>query len=188
MKKKILLSVICLIGLSLLAYAPIKKTVAEVINIYSSQEQSDFVGGGRVEINRYYLGGNTATTTETYLTTSTASSTLTMSISNSKHIELNMYVTASSSASVLNWSYYFSNDDGATKSWYGEDGYTAISDVGVTHGADVVMHSWTPGTTTFKGKNITITPVAAKYMKIEFDPSGANLGLYVEGVTQEENY
>lgn len=157
--------------------------------VFSGKSSSGFLGGG-ITLDKYTLNGgsNTATTSPKYLTTSLASTTaeITMSVSNAKHIDLNIHFKASSTASVLNWTNYFSNDDNSNKNWYPENGFTATSNILETEGATELVHSWTPGATTtpWSLKNIGVDPVASKYMKTRFWTTVAGGDLYVEGITQ----
>ncbi len=147
--------------------------------------------GAGISLDVTKLSGHTSTTTPKYLTTSSASTTaeLTMSVSNAKHIDLNIYFRASTTASVLNWTNYFSSDEGSNKNWYPEGSYTATSNILSTEGATELVHSWTPGATTTLAwvfKNKGIDPVASKYMRTRFWTSIANGDLYVEGISQSD--
>ena len=145
--------------------------------------------GAGITLDKYVLDGYTATTSPKYLTAGAATSTsLIMSVSNAKHIDLNLAMVSSTTASVLYWKVYFSSDD-SKKNWYPEGGYTATSNILRTEGASGLTHIWTPNDATASTtyKNIGIEPVASKYMKVEFSVGGTNAGLYVEGITQNDS-
>lgn len=143
------------------------------------------VVGGGISLDKYVISSSVTPTAPVFMTPGTATSTLTMSTSNSKHIDLNIKFTASSSLSVLNYKVYFSNDDGASKSWYAEDNYT-VSGITTTHASTTVTNTWIPATTVAQYKNVAITPVASKYTKVEFSNTIAGGALYVEGITQSD--
>jgi hypothetical protein len=151
---------------------------------------SENLGSG-ITLDKYTLAGRTSTTTPIGLSTTSASSTaeLIMSVSNAKHIDLNIMYKASTTAAILNWTNYFSNDDGSNKNWFPETGYTATSNVLETEGPTELVHSWLPGATTTTAwvwKNIGVDPVASKYMKTRFWTTIANGDLYVEGISQSD--
>lgn len=168
---------ILLVGLSVMFYTGIIK---QALN------QDGLLGG--ISLDKYYLSSTaTATTTPVALTTSGASSTLIMSVANAKHIDLNLMLKASTTATTLNWVVYFSSDD-SNKNWYPEGGYTATSNTVSTEGASKLVHTWTPanGAASSTYKNVGIEPVASKYMKVEFGVAGANGELYAEGISQSD--
>lgn len=153
-------------------------------------EQEDIYGGGNIYLDVYKNASATATTSPEYKAANEASSTLTMSIKNAKHIDLNWWVQSTTTPPTLQWEMYFSNDDGANKNWYPEDGYTTTSNTVITHGTAPLMHKWTyaSSTQTYVLKNVGVQPLAAKYMKVEYAVTNANADVYVEGVTQQEEY
>lgn len=140
---------------------------------------------GYVSVQQNYLNNKISTTTPTFLTTTSASTTaeLIMLVADAKHIDLNIYYKASSTAATLNWTNYFSMDD-SNRNWFAETGYTASSNVLSTEGATPLIHSWTPGVTSDVFKNKGINPVASKYVKTTFWTTVGNGSLYVEGVPQ----
>ena len=164
-------------------------TPQDIKDLFSNDCEEQSFGAG-IDLDEYFISGSTASTSPIYMTTSqTASTTIIMSVKNAKHIDLNLYLNASTTASNLLWTYWFSSDDGLNKNWYPEDAYTATSNVLITHGASPLVHSWTPAdsSATSTVKNIGITPVASKYMKIEFGLAGANGSLHAIGISQVEN-
>jgi len=92
------------------------------------------------------------------------------SVGSADLLDLYIDMEASSTASVLQWTYYFTDDkeEAASTVWYAEDGKSVDSTTSVTHGATALVHSWTPGATGNKYKNISIEPLAAERMKITF--------------------
>ena len=94
----------------------------------------------------------------------------------------------------LLWSCYFS-DDGID--WHPENGFTETSDVLVTHGNDVRLHSWTPSATTSKGQikymhtrpctTETDTQVASNYTRVNFGLTGTFADVWVRLITKQES-
>jgi len=162
--------------------------VGILINAFNITEKTSKLLGAGISLDKYTLAGSTASTSPKYLSTASASTTaeIIMSVSNAKHIDLNILFTASTTASVLKWTNYFSYDEGSNKNWYPENGFTATSNILETEGATPLVHSWTPGVTSASYKNIGVNPVASKYMKTRFWTDVANGSLYVEGISQQE--
>jgi len=172
---------ILLVFLSVVFFTGIIKQTSDVFNQNA---------GAGIDLDKYHLdGGDYNATTSPYYLSANASTTLTMSVSNSKHIDLNIWAKSTSTVPAITWITYFSSDDGANKNWYPEGGYTATSNILRTEGVSPLIHTWTPTATTTVGeawsKNIGIEPVASKYMKIQFS-STKNIDLYVEGITQSD--
>jgi hypothetical protein len=136
-------------------------------------------GGGFTE-SRCNIDGTTgfeASTTAPVpmLTAASASSTMTCYTAQAEQIDLNIFLTASSSSSCLQWEYSFSDGNTATTSladwdWYYEDGTNLSSNVLAQEGASPLLHTWCGSGL----KNITIKPTAEKYTKVEFKATGAN--------------
>ncbi|MFA6354023.1 MAG: hypothetical protein WCW93_03775 [Candidatus Paceibacterota bacterium] len=131
----------------------------------------------------------TSTSSPLYMLTTTASTTLTVTIPNSNALRLNTALVASTSVAILNWGLEFSNDDGANKQWYLEDAYTVTSNTLYTHGADALLHLWTPANTVASTtyKSFYLTNLDAKYLRITASIKGANGGLYMEAIPVEKS-
>lgn len=166
----------------------LNQIAAQLASDVRSLTGQDQLGG--VSLDVYRLSDAAATTTPHFQGTGAASTTLTMSVTNAKHIDLNIWAKSTSTIPVITWTWYFSSDDGANKNWYPEDGNTVTSNTLVTHGASPLTHSWTPVATSTVGetwlKNAAVDPVASKYAKVMIDATGAATDLYVEGVTQAD--
>ena len=167
-------------------------SVIATVGIFSlvlktNKSGSGFLGSG-ITLDKYTLSGYTASTTPKYQTSAT--STLIMSVSNAKHIDLNINLKSTTTIPSLYWINSFSNDDGGNKNWFPESGYTATSNVLETTGVSPLIHLWTPAATStvgeFWSKNRGVDPVASKYMKTQFWVSGANADFYVEGISQSD--
>ena len=129
------------------------------------------VGGNTFTVEHEWLGNNSATTTKIFLTSGAASSTTAFNCDNAESIDLNLMSVASSTATVLNWTYEFSDDN---IDWFYQDGFQIVSTSAVTHGAGPILHSWTPNTTSEINKNVSILPVASKYCRISIGATGAD--------------
>lgn len=185
----VILAVVVLIG-DIGIFMLVAKTNKDVKKNSISSEKpvdSQLLSGG-ITLDKYTLAGYTATTTPKYQTSAT--STMIASVSNAKHIDLNLNLHSTTTIPTLYWINSFSNDDGSNKTWYPETGYTATSNVLETTGPSPLIHLWTPAATTtvgeFWSKNRGIDPVASKYMKTQFWVSGTNADFYVEGITQSD--
>jgi hypothetical protein len=166
-------------------------SVITAVGIFSlvfkgGQSGGGFLGSG-ITLDKYTLEGYTASTTPKYQTAAT--STMIMSVSNAKHIDLNINLKSTTTIPNLYWINSFSNDDGVNKNWYPESGYTATSNILETTGANPLVHLWTPAATStvgeFWSKNRGVDPVASKYMRVEFWTKGV-ADLYVEGISQSD--
>ena len=118
-----------------------------------------------------------ATTTLVWQPTASASSTLACFSGQAESIDLNLYFVASSSSSALQFQVAFSNNN---VDWYYDNGTNVSSNVLAQLGATPLMRTWTPGITGTSTKNITITPTASKYIRVEFKTTGANAAYYAQ--------
>lgn len=150
------------------------------------QRKVDETAGGPFILGTHcYLGNSlqgTSSFAVSYLTTSTT--TFDCYIARADKVDLNIRYTASTTSSRLEWKYEFSNDK---IDWKAEDGTTVDSNTEVTHGAGMVVHKWTPGTTSTSSKNITISPTASKWLRVNFTSAAANGALWAEIITREED-
>jgi hypothetical protein len=139
--------------------------------------------GAGITLDKYTIPGYTASTTPVYLAAGASAPAMIMSVGNAQHVDLNIMMNASTSASVLTWAVSFSNDDGVNKNWFGEDVYSA-SGYTVTHASTTALNSWEPDLPGYSFKNIGIEPVASKYMKVVFTAVTAASTIYAEGISQ----
>ena len=113
------------------------------------------------------LDSASATTTYTSLTpsgTEAASSTLTMYTEGVETIQFNFLVQASSTNSILNWHYAFSNNN---IDWYDESCTpTVTSNVLLTEGATYCRHQWAIPVTAPSTKSVKLDSIAAKYTRL----------------------
>jgi len=157
-----------------------------------AQGQEAFnLGGSRAALAPYRPYG-TATTSVVYMsptgeTGTTATSTIQITTEGVSSLDLNVQYNASTTASNLVWIQEFSYNG---IDWYNEDVASVAGSV-VTHNATasaapyITMHSWTPGVAGIAMKNITITPIASKYMRISFSSWGANGSLWIESISKK---
>lgn len=124
---------------------------------------------------RFIHGGDVAT-----------SSPLLCDIDGADMIDLNILFVASSSTSTLTWAIDFSTNGG---DWFGEEGKTVDNNVVTTHGASTKVHRWTPAVTSStatSSKNVGIEPLAAKKMRVFFQPMNDNGKVWAEIVKREQ--
>lgn len=152
------------------------------ILLYQNMPEQISVGSFAVEPD--YLGGTTkyATSTKTFAEAGAASSTIIANCDGADMLDFNLMVAASSTATVVNWEYSFSYDG---IDYFYEDGKTVASIATITHNPSHVVHSWTPGTTEEQTKNVTVTPIASKYCKVEIGTTGANANLWAEFLSRK---
>lgn len=154
--------------------------------------------GGNFATEVKYLGHTS--TTLAYNATSTmmkgvpagaASSTLIWNCENAEQIDMDLAALASSTATKWQWTVGFTNDNLSSAAhhalWFYESAHTVDSNISITHGANPVVHYWTPGQTATSTKNVTITPVAAKYCRVDITATGAN-GMLWMAVVSKKNY
>ena len=176
-----------IIGLSVFLAVLIVGLIVASLTI-NSQHTVRVELGGRDYLTRAFLNDQVATSTKgdlanTYLKLGFASSTLETSTDNIDQIDLNLWVVASSTSAKVNWNLEFSHNG---DDWFGEDGLTVTSDVLVTHGSNQLMHTWTSGKTATNTTNITITPVASKFMRVNFNSSNAQSWIWAELIKREK--
>lgn len=173
MKKKniiiiIGIAIICSISLFLIKNQTINKETLGAISLYTTKTTS------------------TASTSPTYMTPGTATTTITISQDKGGFPSVFIALTASTSPSILNWDYQFSNNG---VDWYGEDLFadidSTVSLVGTEyHASTTPVHFWQPGSTTASTtrKVLNIPEVMANFARVTFSvPVGSvNSSLYVE--------
>jgi len=138
----------------------------------------------------YYLSGKTASTTPITLDPyKAASTTLVASIGNADSAYLNLIFKASTTASALNWTYYFTDDEtpsttnpGYSTNWFAEDNMTTTSNVLGTHGVGGLTHTWTPANTVASStnKSVLISNLRGKFIKINFGGVVGTSTIYAE--------
>ena len=118
---------------------------------------------------------NTATTTVEYLIAAGDAITEEFYTGDADLLDMNLAVVASSTSAVLSWEFEYSDN---YIDWYQESGSQVDSITAVSYGATGLVHSWTPGTTSESLRNFSMSPVAAKYTRVTFSASTANLSLW----------
>jgi hypothetical protein len=122
-----------------------------------------------------------ATTSITYLASGGASQVFRFDSEHADQVRLNLYVTASTSASKLNWYYqYSSNGD----DWFSGDFSTTTIEIS-PHSSSTPIQTWVPGTTSFQAKSILLNEIVAKEMRVVFYATGAALSYYAEAIKQD---
>ena len=92
------------------------------------------------------------------------------------HVDMNLQITASGTPAVFHWKYEFSDD---LIDWFGEDLAQTNSAGQVSHSTSTLDHFWEPTSAadpnaTGTRKNISINPIASRYMKVILSVTGAN--------------
>src|SRR3990167_1372949 len=122
----------------------------------------------------------------------TASTTCTVPsgiVDGADSIDLNLNLGSTTTPPTLAWTYEFSNYN---SNWFPEDGTTVPNNTNVTHGARPVIHRWTFATTSnsanveLETRNITVTPTATKYMRINFGVAGTGAKLHMQIVSKKQ--
>jgi len=144
----ILLAIPCIVGLL---------TVAQITLAVSTLETD-----GRT---------TTASSTPEYLTASTNTVSYTADTLGVDMLDMNIQFIASTTSSVLTWTYQFSDDN---VDWFGEDLDQVSSTYTVSHASTTIAHTWKPDVATVVRKNIGLLPLASRYVKITFSTTGAN--------------
>ena len=166
-----------------------------ILGLTNNEIAEPNVGGGFSIDNAYYLsttggtfeaGEKSATTTEVFIaTTNTATTTITGFTGRASTIDLNLQLTASTTATKLRWFVSFSPNN---IDWYKEDCSSVDSTILVTHGASACVHEWTPAdaVASTTRKNVTIGAAQAKFFKVDFGVSGANGALWAQAIPKED--
>ena len=139
--------------------------------------------------NRSVLNAAPASTTVVYMTPGTASSTITFSTEDSDLNQIFIQYIASTSASILHWTYEFSNDG---IDWFGEDAISITrtdSTPANYHSSTTINHIWNAGSSVSSTtrKMVTLPSIASTRARVTFTlPIGtANGALYVERMTRQ---
>jgi hypothetical protein len=94
------------------------------------------------------------------------------------HYDLDLCVVASSTATVVNWKYGFSEDG---TNFFGEDNSSTTAQV-VSHSNSTTTHSWLVGTTNPVCKRVQVTGESVNNLRIDFSRgvSFSNYMIYSE--------
>ena len=166
------LLVVIIIGLILIIIPAKDNTTGGRSSVYTDT-------GGLLDVTKNEVG----TTTPTYFTAgTTASSSPEFDISGSTNLALNWSLEASSTASVLHYEIFYSNDtDEATTNWYQERSLSTG-----TVSAAPIFYTWTPAnalaSTTYA--LVDIDGVRANRVKISYNVIGANGAVTLEVAAQ----
>ena len=98
-------------------------------------------------------------------------------------VDLNIQFKGSSTDATLNWTYQFSDNN---MDWYGEDLAQTASARTITHSSTTLAHSWNPQVTSVVRKNISIDPIASKYMRIIFTTTNATSSVHARVALKSE--
>lgn len=132
-------------------------------------------GGGTVHVVRM---------SSTALTDVSSTTSVSFEVEDAVQVDMNLRATSSDVSAVVTWKNYFSYDN---STWYGEDDFTDTSAVVDTHGATVLVHKWTPASTsTSLLKNVKNLNVSSKYMKIEFGNDTATSTIEAEIIIKQQ--
>lgn len=196
--KEIGVSVTALLLIVGVGYAlTIEGTPEEVQELLSKpQTELQDVGGAYFVTEEVFLLNQSSTSTMAVATQTAgaASSTLAFNCDGVDQMDLELMVLPAGATTKYQWTLAFTNDkitdvysatSTANEAWFYEDGYTVDSAISVTHGAGPIIHNWTPGTVTTSTKNITITPVAAKFCRVDISTAAANGGLWAAVVLKK---
>lgn len=171
--------------------------IIAVIVIYNQQRPEDALASRNYSIDNCYLNDSEATSSPTYLTTTGDDQIMYCNVEGAKSIDFNLRTTASSTATVYNWTYEFADgrevsstvDCNATPlacDWFGETSVSSNSLIATSHGSTTVTHTLTPQTTTAQNQNILLSPIGARYLRVTFSATGANGSLWAQGVSNTE--
>jgi len=150
----------------------------------SAPEDAIILGSGGSTAVATNLIGTSAAPVYLTATSATSTSNTIMVGFEADQIDLNVQVTASTTASQVQWQYEFSHDG---TNWFGEDTKSSSGST-VTHQAATTTHQWTPGTTIPANKNIGIGSVATRFfrLKVYRAPETANVAVWVQGIAKSQ--
>jgi len=136
------------------------------------------VGGLIYPRSEGLLGGSAVVADSTlYQLSPNQSKQVILDVRNASGAFFDVSMTASTSASILNWTYEFTNDEDCgfnanptACNWYGEDKVGAGTPDSITHSSTTVLHTWTQNSTTASttNKRIEIDGINAKFMRTTF--------------------
>ena len=135
--------------------------------------------GGLLDVNKNEVGTTTPTS---FVAGTTASSTFEVDIAGATNLALNWSLKASTTATVLQYEIFYSNDyEDADTDWYQERSLSTG-----TVSANPIFYTWTPAnsvaSTTYA--SVDMDGVRADKAKIEYNLSGANGAVTLEVAAQ----
>lgn len=127
--------------------------------------------------NYKYCGSSTASTSPQYLTTTTATSTCEMLVSDFLAADLKWALGGANG--TMMYETYFSDDDvAANRTWYGSRTFI-VGDGEITHSSVITLNKIPIGAATTTAVT-HIDNIDAKWMKIEYLPTAANMSVHLE--------
>ena len=129
-----------------------------------------------------------ATSTAAFMAADAASTTVRGFIGRAESYDVDMIFNASSTASRLIWTSYYADTNYATTSpyWSSEDCNTATSNVLITHGPGLCVHTWTASVAGINTKRITVDSTQAGYILMKFSVHDAAGSLNVRVMPKEQ--
>lgn len=148
---------------------------------------NDNLGGQSFSTANILNGKDVATTSPTFLSPTATTTYASIETQGASSVDLNLQFNASTTASQLVYIVEFSNDD---IDWFPED-IASVSGNVVIHNATATStaftyHTWTPAQSGISRKNVTITPIASKYMRIKAVTWVANGSLWGQMILNKE--
>lgn len=184
LSKVVLLLIIILAVISVVSFLPFRPKEEQGMGEYKI-------------IDTYYLGGKTATNTLNMIDAYVGSTTdawvnsveQVISVKNVDAVSGYLYLCASTTDTVLNWTNKFSMDK---VGWFAETAHTDTSDVLFTHASTTATHRITPNTTTCQYLYVpnmidNLAQINANWMSITFDTDTASGSLYAIITTKQLN-
>ena len=135
-------------------------------NKQNAPQELDLGYIGPAKSTNTMLEPTTTTTTDAWVTTISIDAP-TSDVADGR---LNVGFTGSTTGSVLNWYYYFS-EDGVT--WYGEDSASVSGDT-TTHSTSSQKHTFLSGTTSEINMNFDLPDMISKFIRATFDVDTAS--------------
>lgn len=173
--------------------------IVVVVTVYGLTTPNKAISN-KSSLTRVYMtkggGSNTQTAVATtsagvtYLTTSTATTTFPIYIDGTDAVRLDLQLTATSAATVLNFNYQYSNDNyqcdvtPTNCNWFNDGQETVGSNLLATVGSTTQTHVWTPassgGANATSTTSILLTNITARYMRVNLSLSGANGAIWAQ--------
>lgn len=137
----------------------------------------------------YFVVNNAeATTTLSTINPSTGSTTSSFIISDADYLQLNLQFTASTSASVLNWYYQYSDNK---IDWFTEDEINAYTPgtFSLTHSSSTIVHTIQGNnTSSTTRKKIVIPNLSANHIRVVFSTTVGTSTIWSQIVKKINSY
>lgn len=150
---------------------------------YSAADNLGAIGRGLVDLR--VTKCETSTTSPSYFTGGTGTTTCLIYTGDAKQVGLNFLLNASSTSSVLEFKNFFSMDNGEGKNFFQKSNVAESGDTDTLTGEINQFSAVVAGDNVI---NVNVDNIRSDWLQVEYGVIGDNGAVYLEGITQNEQF